>query len=35
MNPIKYCPQCGNLLDSRVIDQKKRPYCNHCQILFY
>ena len=35
MNSIKYCPNCGNLIGWKMIEQKKRPYCDHCQLPFY
>ena len=35
MNTIKHCPNCGRLIGWKVIEQKKRPYCNHCHLPFY
>jgi 8-oxo-dGTP diphosphatase len=35
MNTIKYCPNCGKLIGWKIIEQKKRLYCNHCHLPFY
>ena len=32
---MKYCPHCGKNLEMRMIEQKIRPFCSHCQYIHY
>lgn len=33
--PIKFCEQCGNPLQSRVVEGKERPYCSNCDRIYF
>ena len=32
---MKYCEQCGQVLDFKVIEDKKIPYCHGCDKLYF
>ena len=32
---MKYCPKCGQQLERRKIQEKKRLYCCHCDTIYY
>ena len=32
---MKYCHNCGKILEWRMIEQKQRPFCSQCQRIYY
>jgi ADP-ribose pyrophosphatase YjhB (NUDIX family) len=34
-NDMKYCPKCAQRLGKRIIQNKERIYCSHCDTIFY
>lgn len=34
-NNMRYCPKCGKQLEKRIIQNKERIYCSHCDTIFY
>jgi ADP-ribose pyrophosphatase YjhB (NUDIX family) len=34
-NSFKFCPQCGRDLDSRIVENRSRPFCTSCDRIYF
>lgn len=31
----KYCPECGELLQAKVVENKEQPFCDSCERIYF